>query len=131
MRTMSHRPLAQERRHGRSSDTFVSLCRLLDATRRDSGLDAVAIADEAGCLVAGSGAMRLCEELAAISTLPANDPRLNELGFRGERPRVRQLLIDGVEVSITALGEASDSDYLRLSDGCRRILTENGRTAAR
>ena len=36
MRTMSHRPLTQERRHGRSSDTFVSLCRLLDATRRDS-----------------------------------------------------------------------------------------------
>lgn len=132
MRTMPHRPLAQERRHGRSSDTFVSLCRLLDATRRASGLDAVAIADEAGCLVAGSGALRICEELAAISTLPANDPRLAELGFRGERPRVRQLLIDGVEVSITALGEASDSDYLRLSDGCRRILSESpGRTASR
>jgi hypothetical protein len=124
MRTMSHRPLAQERRHGRSSDTFVSLCRLLDATRRDAGLDAVAIADEAGCLVAGSGALRLCEELAALSTLPANDPRVTEFGFRGERPRVRQLLIDGVEVSISALGAATDSDYLRLSDGCRRILTE-------
>ena len=30
--------------------------------------------------VAGSGAAQLCEELAAISTLPANDPRLDELG---------------------------------------------------
>jgi hypothetical protein len=129
---MSHRPLETERRHGRSSDTLVSLCRLLDATRRDSGLSAVAVADASGCLVAGSGALRLCEELAAISTLPANDPRLDELGFRGPKPPVRQLLIDGYEVSITALGEAKDSDYLRLSDGCRRILTENaGQSAAR
>src|SRR4051812_21704754 len=124
VRTMSHRPLETERRQGRSSDTLVSLCRLLDATRRDSGLSAVAVADATGCLVAGSGAARLCEELAAISTLPANDPRLDELGFRGVKPPVRQLLVDGFEVSISALGEAKDSDYLRLSDGCRRILTE-------
>jgi hypothetical protein len=132
MRTMSHRPLATERRHGRSSDTFVSLCRLLDATRRERGLAAVAVADSSGCLVAGSGAAQLCEELAAISTLPANDPRLDELGFRGSKPPVRQLLIDGFEVSISALGDAEDSDYLRLSDGCRRILSEGaGRTATR
>lgn len=127
---MSHRP-ETDRRHGRSNDTFVSLCRLLDAARRDSGLAAVAVADTSGCLVAGSGAAQLCEELAAISTLPANDPRLDELGFRGEKPPVRQLLIDGYEVSISALGAAQDLDYTRLSDGCRRILTENGRSAAR
>jgi hypothetical protein len=122
---MSDRSLVSERRQGRSTDTFVSLCRLLDATRRDSGLAAVAVADASGCLVAGSGAAQLCEELAAISTLPANDPRLDELGFRGSKPPVRQLLIDGYEVSISALGDARDSDYSRLSDGCRRILTEN------
>ena len=127
---MSHRS-DTDRRRGRSTDTFVSLCRLLDATRRDSGLDAVAVADTSGCLVAGSGAARLCEELAAISTLPANDPRLDELGFRGPKPPVRQLLIDGYEVSISALGDAKDADYSRLSDGCRRILTERvGQTAA-
>jgi hypothetical protein len=114
-----------ERRQSRSSDTLVSLCRLLDAARRDSGLAAVALADETGCLVAGSGAQRLCEELAAISSLPANDPRLGDLGYRGEQPRVRQLLIDGFEVSLSALGDAKDTDYLRISDGCRRILTEN------
>jgi hypothetical protein len=119
-----------ERRHGRSPDTLVSLCRLLDAARRDSGLSAVALADETGCLVAGSGAQRVCEELAAISSLPANDPRVSELGFQGERPRVRQLLIDGVEVSLAALGHAKDSDYLRISDGCRRILTEKTQRAA-
>lgn len=124
MRTMSHRPIHPERRHSRSADPLLSLSRLLDATRRDAGLSAVAIADETGCLVAGSGAVRLCEELAALSTLPANDPRLDQLGFRGQRPRVRQLLIDGIEVSISTLGDAQDTDYLRLSDGCRRILTE-------
>jgi hypothetical protein len=129
---MSYSPPQTDRRHGRSTDTLVSLCRLLDATRRDAGLDAVALADASGCLVAGSGAARLCEELAAISTLPANDPRLDELGFRGAKPPVRQLLIDGFEISISALGEARDSDYLRVSDGCRRILTENvSRKAAR
>jgi hypothetical protein len=125
MRTMSHRPEATERRHGRSSDTYVSLCRLLDQARRDRGLSAVAVADSTGCLVAGSGALRLCEELAALSTLPANDPRLDELGFRGEKPKVRQLTIDGFEISISALGAAGEADYARLSDGCRRILTEN------
>jgi hypothetical protein len=91
----------------------------------------VAIADATGCLVAGSGAARLCEELAAISTLPANDPRLEEFGLRGPKPPVRQLLIDGFEVSISALGDAQDSDYLRLSDGCRRILTETPHSVAR
>jgi len=131
MRTMSHRSLETERRQGRSTDTLVSLCRLLDAARQNSGLSALAIADTSGCLVAGSGAARVCEELAAISTLPANDPRLEELGFRGQRPPVRQLLIDGFEVSISALGDADDADYARLSDGCRRILTETSHAAAR
>ena len=131
MRTMSHSSQETERRHGRSTDTLVSLCRLLDAARRNSGLSAVALADASGCLVAGSGAARLCEELAAISTLPANDPRLEELGFRGTKPPVRQLLIDGFEVSLSAIGEAEDVDYLRLSDGCRRILTETPHAATR
>jgi hypothetical protein len=129
---MSYRPPQLDRRSGRSSDTFVSLCRLLDALRRDRGLRALAVADNAGCLVAGSGASQLCEELAAVSTLPANDPILDELGFGAGRRRVRQLLIDGIEVSISVLGEADDNDYSRLSDGCRRILTESvGRSAAR
>lgn len=121
---MSYIP-GQDRRQGRSTDTFVSLCRLLDATRRARGLSAVALADASGCLVAGSGAAQLCEELAALSTIPANDPRLDQLGFRGEKPAVRQLTIDGYEVALTALGEAFDDDYARLSDGCRRILAEN------
>jgi hypothetical protein len=129
---MSYRSVEADRRRGRSSDTFVSLCRLLDATRRDSGLAAVAVADQSGCLVAGSGAAKLCEELAAVSTLPANDPILDELGFGAGQRRVRQLLIDGLEVSISALGDANDTEYQRLSDGCRRILTESfGRSAAR
>jgi len=129
---MSYRPPQLDRRSGRSSDTFVSLCRLLDATRRSSGLAALAVADNAGCLVAGSGAAQVCEELAAVSTLPANDPLLDELGYGAGRRRIRQLLIDDVEVSISALGDAGDDDYLRLSDGCRRILSEGfGRPAAR
>lgn len=129
---MSHRPDQIDRRRGRSNDALVSLCRLLDATRRDSGLHAVAVADDAGCLVAGSGAAHVCEELAAVSTLPANDPILDQLGYGAGQRRVRQLLIDGVEVSISALGDADDAHYLRLSDGCRRILTESfGRRAAR
>jgi hypothetical protein len=129
---MSYRSVEADRRRGRSSDTFVSLCRLLDATRRDTGLSAVAVADQAGCLVAGSGAAQICEELAAVSTLPANDPILDELGFGAGKRRVRQLLIDGLQVSISALGDADDTDYLRLSDGCRRILSEGvGHSAVR
>ena len=48
-----------------------------------------------------------------------------------QQPPVRQLLIDGVEVSISALGDAADSDYVHLSDGCRRILTETSHSASR
>lgn len=129
---MSHRPHQAERRRSRSSDTFASLCRLLDASRRGSGLSALALADATGCLVAGSGSAQVCEELAAVSTLPANDPILDELGFGAGRRRVRQLVIDGVEVSLSSLGDAREDDYLRLSDGCRRILSESlGRPAAR
>jgi hypothetical protein len=130
--TMNQRHVPKERRQARSSDTLTSLCRLLESTRRDSGLDALALADSCGFLVAGSGAARLCEELAALSSLPANDPRLGELGLRGKKPAVRHLRVDGFEISISALGEARDSDYLRISDGCRRILTESaGQMAAR
>lgn len=122
---MSHRSPETERRHGRSSDTFLSLCRLLDAARRDTGVTAFAVADQAGHLVAGSGAARVCEELAAVSSLPPGDARFSELGwFPGGKPPVRRLLIGDFEISLTALGSAKDSDYLRLSDGCRRILTE-------
>lgn len=129
---MSHRSDASDRRRSRSSDPLVSLRRMLDAARRDSGFAALAIADETGCLVAGSGAARVCEELAAVSTLPANDPILDELGFGAGQRRVRQLSIAGMAVSISALGLADESDYLRLSDGCQRILTQDfGRLAAR
>jgi len=121
---MLQRPLPTERRLARSNDTLVSLCRLLDAARRGSELSAVALADASGCLVAGSGAARICDELAAVSTLAANDPLRNEINLHGKRPKVRQLRIDGFEVSICALGEAQEADYLRISDGCRRILRE-------
>ena len=66
-----------ERRRNRSQDALTALTRLLDATRQAEELTALAIADSSGCLVAGSGAARLCEELCAFAPLlvcpPSND----------------------------------------------------------
>ena len=46
----------RERRTHRSSDPLTALCRLLDAARKDERLEALAVADDSGCLVAGAGA---------------------------------------------------------------------------
>jgi hypothetical protein len=129
---MSVREPQVERRRNQHRDTHASLCGLLDAARRDSGLAAVAVADMSGLLVAGSGAALLCEELAALAPVGVSEQRLAALGFRGDRPKVKVLSIGGDTVAISALGAASEHDYLRISDGCRRILSERtaGHSAA-
>ena len=65
---MGERP---ERRAARRANTLSALDELLDAVRRDSDFRALAVADSAGVLVAGSGAFAECEELAAWAPLAA------------------------------------------------------------
>jgi hypothetical protein len=116
-----------ERRKDRCETTLGALTRLLEAARRRSDLDAVALCDRAGFLVAGAGAARLCDELAAYAPMlaagetPANDTLPSSLMARERKFRVQRLSIDGIEVLLCESG-AQSSDFTALAEGCQRIL---------
>ncbi len=113
----------------------MALGRLLDGSRRAGKLEAVAVADASGCLVAGSGAFRSCEELAALAPLvlperrlpAANDVVPDRLDVLARRIEVRRLTIDGVEVLVCGSGsdaEALGSALDHAASGSKRILGE-------
>jgi len=115
-----------ERRQSRSENTLVALTRLLEAARRSAELEAVAIGDDAGLLVAGAGAAELCDELAAIAPLgaAANDTVLSGFDVLSRRTEVRRLAVDGLEVLISGRGGDLGVALSRVADGCARILAK-------
>jgi len=125
----------QERRLARSLDPLVALSRLLDATRRDGPLAALAVADDTGCLVAGAGRSADCEELAALAPLldagtwPANDTTPTRLEVLARSTEVRRLSVDGITVLICGQGSepGRGAGLSRAAAGCERILRETGR----
>ncbi|HVJ15068.1 MAG TPA: hypothetical protein VM686_06490 [Polyangiaceae bacterium] len=115
-----------DRRKDRSENTLGALTRLLEAARRRSELDALAVADGAGVLVAGAGAAELCDELAAVAPLigkgdPANDTVPSSLMALERRLRVQRLAIDGFEVFVCGSG-AGIPNFTDVAQGCERIL---------
>jgi hypothetical protein len=118
----------RERRASRSSDPLLALSRLLEAARRDASVEAMAVADPTGCLVAGAGVSRVCEELAAHAPLlPANDTVPTRLDVLARPTQLRRLCIDGVEVLLACRGDdrAALAALDQAAAGCHRIL---GRT---
>jgi hypothetical protein len=120
---MGERP---ERRAARRANTLSALDELLDAVRRNSDFRALAVADSAGVLVAGSGAFAECEELAAWAPLAArqaaNDDTVpTRLEVVARKMLVRRLTIDGIEVLLCGHGGQSDA-LRRAAVGCARIL---------
>ncbi len=109
--------LKQDRRLARSENTQVALSRLLEAARHSSKLEALALGDELGLLVAGAGAADLCDELAATAPLFASDT---------VRPRqdVRRLAVEGGELFICGRGANLEPQLGRVAEGCARILFE-------
>src|SRR5688572_30827929 len=115
-----------DRRKDRSENTLGALTRLLEAARRRSELEALAVADVAGVLVAGAGAAELCDELAAVAPLietdsPANDTVPSSLMALERRLRVQRLAIDGFEVFVCGSG-GGIPDLAEVAQGCERIL---------
>ena len=115
-----------ERRVGRRSDVLGALTDLLDAVRRDGELEALALADVSGVLVAGAGAFERCEELAAMAPIlsrarVANDTIPTRLDVIARRMEVRRLSIDGIEVLLSASAPAGEA-LRRAAQGCARIL---------
>lgn len=124
----AHDPTLERRRH-RSDDALSALTRLLEAARARAGLDALAVADAAGLLVAGAGASQTCEELAAwapvVAQAPANDA-VAGLGAAFDGPTsLRRLFVGGTEIVVACLGkQRGAADELEaVSAGCQRILS--------
>jgi hypothetical protein len=108
----------------------VALTRLLDAARRAGRLEALAVADESGLLVAGAGLAATCEHLASIAPLAgANDTVPTRMDVLARRSEVRRLSIDGMGVLICGQGDAPcrDVGMQHAAEGCRRILGRTGR----
>jgi len=117
-----------ERRQNRTESALEALTRLVEASRRRSGVEAVAVSDPSGLLLAGAGAHRLCEELAAWAPLTVraadNDTVPSCLDSFEGRTRLRRLSIDGFEIVVSFCGPQADapSELDAVSAGCSRIL---------
>ncbi len=122
-------PDVSERRHETRRGALESLHRLLDSVRRSGGLEAIAVADATGCLVAGAGAWRACEALAAwapvLGANAANDVMPTRLDVLARRTDVRRLAIDGIEVLVCGRGDPEHRApaLAAASSGCERILS--------
>jgi hypothetical protein len=116
----------QDRRQARSENTQVALTRLLEAARHAAALDALALGDELGLLVAGAGAAELCDELAAVAPLFGSQSTSlpTHLSVLGRGTEVRRLAIDGCEMFISGRGAGLESALGSIANGCQRILIE-------
>ena len=115
-----------DRRQARSENTQVALTRLLEAARRSAELEALALGDDLGLLVAGAGAAELCDELAAAAPLFGSADASLPMHFDvlGHGTEVRRLAVDGCEMFISGRGAGLDSALGRIASGCQRILVE-------
>ena len=117
-----------ERRRDRTNETLSALTRLLDAARKRSGLEALAVAETGGMLLAGAGPARLCDEMAAwapLASRPAeNDAVPCKLDVFERRALVQRLAVDGVELVVCGLGdgEGTRRELGAVAEGCTRIL---------
>jgi hypothetical protein len=119
-----------DRRLDRTCDALGALTKLVEASRRRAGLTAVAVSDAMGLLLAGAGAHRLCEELAAWAPLVArhadNDTVPTSLDAFEGRTRLRRLAIDGFEIVVSFCGpnSGSSAELEAVTAGCARILAQ-------
>ena len=104
----------------------MALTRLLEAARRAAELEALALGDELGLLMAGAGAAELCDELAAVAPLfGSNSVALpTNLDILGAGTEVRRLAVDGSELFICGRGGDLAAALHHAVAGCARILVE-------
>jgi len=117
--------VSRDRRQARSENTQVALTRLLEAARHTAELEALALGDELGLLMAGAGAAELCDELAAVAPLfGSSNVDLPTLQVLAAGTEVRRLAVDGSELYICGRGGDLDRGLLHATAGCARILAE-------
>jgi hypothetical protein len=112
-------PKSLERRQRRSDNCAEALALLLESTRERARLASVALSDRTGILVAGAGAARECDELAAWGPL---------LGADGKPPRGAEGLcgvkVRGLEAYLCATSAGGNPlpALTEAAEGCARIL---------
>jgi hypothetical protein len=117
-----------DRRRDRTTEALTALTRLLDAARKRSGIEALAVAEDGGVLLAGAGPAKLCDEIAAWAPLavklPANDAVPSRLDVFERRALVQRLRIDGVEIIVCGVGDGEKTrrELRTVAAGCSRIL---------
>lgn len=119
--------LKEDRRQARSDNPQVALTRLLEAARRAAALEALALGDELGLLLAGAGAAELCDELAAVAPLfgsASNTVLPTNLDILGPGTEVRRLAVDGCQMFICGRGGDLSAALEPVAAGCARILVE-------
>jgi len=125
----SSRALAPaDRRRDRTTEALSALTRLLEAARKRSGIEALAVAADGGVLLAGAGPARLCDEMAAwaplVAGLPANDAIPTRLDVFERKALVQRLSVDGVEIIVCGVGDGEKTrrELGTVAKGCSRIL---------
>ena len=121
-----------ERRKRRSSDPIIALHHQLAAVRADASFDAMVLADDAGCVMAGAGAWPACEELAAYApffvggTLCCNEQVASEATEMVADVHYQPASVDGLGVVLCAKGQRGKEVAHQMSralSGCERILS--------
>lgn len=114
-----------ERRQSRSSSAGEAAALYLASVARRAGMRAIALADEQGLLVAGSGDEQVCEQLAAVGAAREADAgpwRELLLELAGDSVFSGYPLdIGGLCFCIAALG-GTDLPWCELEDALGRIL---------
>ena len=94
-----------ERRHRRSLDAQTALTYYFESLQERHGIDALALADERGALVAGAGAFRDLRSLAAAGRRAAlGDVAAEEALAPGEDLYARSVDVGGSRFYVSALG---------------------------
>ena len=127
---------SSDRRKDRTTEALSALTRLLESARKRSGLEALAVAENGGVLLAGAGPARLCDEMAACAPLaagpPANDAIPTRLDIFERRALVQRLAVDGVEIIVCGVGDGEKTrrELGTVAAGCTRILSRDGKSTA-
>jgi hypothetical protein len=118
-----------DRRSRRSDNITQALRYLLDACRESGQLDAMALTDRDGLLLATAGDLAACEEVAArVAGIPIDvgSFRGTVIGEAGTWPvHMRRLRISSMSIYVCAIGGASDDrtrQVGRAALGIERIL---------
>lgn len=117
------------RRFRRSDECGTALRFQLESVQQQASINALALSDRQGLLIAWAGEDDLCEELGAMAPIVAQCPlgSLSVTGFDGQEVLVRSINYFGQPLYLASMGGDSGVERLITHSiaGIQRILTAN------